>query len=193
MAHDLTEDDEFAESMSVPDGGDARTAGSIEPSFQTLADRSRWLKNRAGVYVRYAIAAPSPGIASGSKLPLVALTDAALTSGDFTLASNEVTVPAAGVYLVALMLRMACSAATEPLEVRVSISAGTAGAYKSNEIDAAGLRIANGQQVWASASGHIKITDPTTEKIKLLARNSNVIVDDTLEDSRRSFSILRVA
>lgn len=197
MAHNLTEVDSFATNVSVPDGGDARVAASVEPAFQVLADRARWLKNRTGHYARYAVETTGglggAGVAAGSKLNLKALTDAAITSGDFTLASNEITVPAAGIYLVLLTLRASATPATEPLEVRVRIAATTPGTWKSNEVTAGDTRDIDGRSVWLVAGGVIVIADPSTEKVKLLSDTSNIKVADDIEESRRSFTILRVA
>jgi hypothetical protein len=46
MAHNLTDVDTFTSAVTVPDGGDARTAASVEVPFQALSNRSRNNKNR---------------------------------------------------------------------------------------------------------------------------------------------------
>lgn len=46
MAKNLTEVDEFTANVTVPEGGDSRTAASVETPFQALANRSRNAKNR---------------------------------------------------------------------------------------------------------------------------------------------------
>jgi hypothetical protein len=198
MSHNLTEADSFPTNVSVPDGGDPRNAASVEPSFQSLADRTRWTKNRVGHYARFAVETTGglggAGVASGSKLNLKALTDAAITSsGEFTLASNEITVPAAGVYFVALALRASCTNTSEPLEVRVRISATAAATWRSNEVEAGDTRDTDGNSVWLVATGLIVIANPVTETVKLIADNSNIKVADDINESRRSFTIFRVA
>jgi hypothetical protein len=49
MAHNLTDGSTFAAAVSVPDGTDQRTAASLYPALQALADRTRslftWLGN----------------------------------------------------------------------------------------------------------------------------------------------------
>lgn len=195
MAHNLTEIASYFANVSVPDGGDARTAASIEPGFQSLANRTKYLKARVdalGNYARFRIEAPSPGVASGAKLTLAAPHLAAVNNG-YTLAANEVTVPAAGVYVVAGVLRMACSNVSANLEVRANITAGTpADSWESNQLRLAATRVADGPAVFAAACGIIVITDPLTEKISVVAGVSNIIVADDLADSHRSLSIWRL-
>jgi hypothetical protein len=198
MAHNLTEDDDFPSTVSVPDGGDPRVAASVEPAFQSLADRTRYLGNRVAHYARFAIDTTGglggAGVASGSKLNLKALTDDPITSsGEFTLASNEITVPAAGVYFVSLQLRASCTNTSEPLEVRVRISATAVDTWRSNEVEAGDTRDTDGNSVWLVASGLIVIANPATETIKLLADNSNIKVADDINESRRSLTVMRVA
>lgn len=45
MPQDLTEAEEFSEPITVPESGDDRTAASIVPAFQALANRTRHLFN----------------------------------------------------------------------------------------------------------------------------------------------------
>jgi hypothetical protein len=47
MAHALTEADAFTGSVTVPDGGDARTAASVETPFQALTNRTNYMLLRA--------------------------------------------------------------------------------------------------------------------------------------------------
>lgn len=51
MAKNLTEVDTFTANVTVPEGGDARTASSVEPAFQALANRSLNIKNRIDTLV----------------------------------------------------------------------------------------------------------------------------------------------
>jgi len=195
MSHNLTEVDTYTANVSVPDDGDTRSAASLEGAFQALANRAKYLKAHVDVkeqYARYRIEAPSPGVAAGLKLTLAAL-HIPVDSGHFTLASNEVTLPAAGIYLVSGVLRMACSNTSNNLEVRANITAGTGSdTWESNQLKLAATRVADGPAVFAAATGLIKITDPATEKIKILAGVSNIIVADDLVDSHRSLSIVRL-
>jgi len=46
MAHNLTDIDTFTSAVTVPDGGDPRTAASVELPFQAVANRTRNVKNR---------------------------------------------------------------------------------------------------------------------------------------------------
>lgn len=195
MAHNLTESASYFANVSVPDGGDARTAASVETPFQSLANRTKYLKARTdalGQYARFRIEAPSPGVASGSKLTL-ANPNLGAVNNDFVLASNEITVPEAGIYLVSAILRLTCSSATEPLTMKCLITAGTSpDAFESNALQLAANRTTDGHPEYASVTGIIVITDPATEKIKILSVNNNIVVDDALVESHRSLSIWRL-
>lgn len=46
MAHNLTDVDVFTSAVTVPDGGDPRTAASVEVPFQALANRTLNVKNK---------------------------------------------------------------------------------------------------------------------------------------------------
>lgn len=46
MSHTLTEADNWPNTITVPDGGDPRTAASVEVFAQGLADRARYARNR---------------------------------------------------------------------------------------------------------------------------------------------------
>lgn len=195
MAHNLTESSSFTTNVSVPDGGDARTAASVETPFQALTNRTKYLKARTdalGNYARFRIEAPSPGVASGSKLTLANPHLAAVNNG-FTLASNEITVPAAGIYLVSAILRLVCSDTNEPLAMLCKITAGTSSdSWESNQLQLAANRTTNGQAEFASVTGIIVITDPSTEKISIKSGVSNIIVADDLVESHRSISLWRI-
>lgn len=55
MSHTLTEADNWPNTITVPDGGDPRTAASVEVFAQGLADRSRYARNRVrGLATSYA-------------------------------------------------------------------------------------------------------------------------------------------
>lgn len=59
MAKTLVESNEFTADITVPEGGDARTAASIEPAFQRLTNRSKFLKERIpGVAASYRVEIP---------------------------------------------------------------------------------------------------------------------------------------
>jgi hypothetical protein len=49
MAEDLVEVDEFTPAVTAPEDGDDRDAESVVQGFQPLANRTRWLSNRAGI------------------------------------------------------------------------------------------------------------------------------------------------
>lgn len=52
MSHALVETSTFDASVTVPDGGDARTAASVEVGFQALANRSKYLHDGVSNLVR---------------------------------------------------------------------------------------------------------------------------------------------
>ena len=58
MPETLVETSEFVGSVQVPLGGEARTAASLKPAYQTLTNRCRWLYDRAAAIFKSA--SPTP-------------------------------------------------------------------------------------------------------------------------------------
>jgi hypothetical protein len=104
MAHNLTEASTFTADVNVPDDGDDLVDVSVEPAFQSLANRTKYLKARvdaleaAGVFGRYAVSGTP---ASGAKFALTQI-----AANGLTLASDEVTITQDGLYLLTLSTDM---------------------------------------------------------------------------------------
>jgi hypothetical protein len=60
MSKNLTEVDEYTANVTVPEGGDARTAASVETPFQALANRTLNHKNRLDQHDTDIAAVPRP-------------------------------------------------------------------------------------------------------------------------------------
>lgn len=175
MAHNLTEADSFPTNVSVPDGGDDRNAASVEAPFQALTNRSRHSYNRLQAlqsYVRYTIS--GTGIAVNGKLTLAALASP-IISGGFVLASDEVTVPAAGAYFVAALMELTATSASNPYQMQVAI--GNILNTPNSQVRASAYRYSatNTNPIVVTGSGIITIADPATEKIYLRNETTTAI------------------
>lgn len=121
MSHVLTEASTYAANVTVPDDGDDLLAASVEAPFQVVADRTKYLKahvdllEAANHYGRYTVSG-SPG--SGANFTLTAV-----AANGLTLASNEVTIVTAGLYIVTLTLDITRNDATNPIPAVVSVYA----------------------------------------------------------------------
>jgi hypothetical protein len=112
----LDAEDDFT-SVVVPEGGDARTAASVEPAFQALANRIEYLRQRAKV-ASYSVLGTE--IAAGA---LFSLAEVSAAEG-YVLAANQVTVPAPGRYLAQLSLYAGHPETDDPAIARVDIVLG---------------------------------------------------------------------
>lgn len=126
MSHNLTESSAFTANVSVPDDGDDLVDGSVEPAFQALANRTKFLKDAVDAlppfsvsgtlaYGRYGL--NLAGYADDAILALTAIAQ----SGGFSLASNEITVPAVGLYLVTLRAEVSSGEAGDDLRRAIDL------------------------------------------------------------------------
>ena len=113
MAHALTETSIFTTSVIVPDGGDARTAASVEAPIQDVTDRTRNLHDRASAlealslstfkdlvntFAVFNIGETGPRD-NGERFAIVEKLDSS-PSGNFTVSSDRITVPVPGTYMI---------------------------------------------------------------------------------------------
>lgn len=166
MTVNITDADTFTTTVVAPADGDAVTGASIVQPVQDLADRTYFLKQRYDEFtVAYAVYEFGDGtaIASGSNQPLTLKAQA----GGYSMTSNEIEVPAAGLYFVSFTgLMTASSAASYPAGVsaRLITSASIAAVYGeciSGRTDQDGS--------YFSATGVLDITNTSTEKIEVVS------------------------
>lgn len=122
MPKNLTPISQYTGNLVVPIGGDARTAASVEPGFQTLGDRALYAKTQLDIlrtYAQYEIDAFE--IASGAIMTLTEEFDV----GGFTLASNKITLPAAGVYEVSVDVSLTGQSTNNPLQIGINLMTRT--------------------------------------------------------------------
>lgn len=124
----LTEVDTYTADVTVPEGGDARTAASVEGPFQALANRTLHLKGRvedvedeidglqaANAYGRYFVT----GTPDGSDR----FTLTQIAAHELTVGGNEVTIVTAGLYIIALTMDFVTSSEDDPSSVTAIIYA----------------------------------------------------------------------
>lgn len=156
MSKTLTAEDDFA-NVLVPEGGDARTAASVEPAFQALTDRTEALRQRGGNAAYHVTAA---ALGAGGTCTLTAQ----IASEGYELASNEVTVPAPGRYLVLLNASVTDADTADPTIQSLGIVVGGdliffgSGARPSDQ---------PAQTIPITVIGVLEISDPETETIKV--------------------------
>jgi hypothetical protein len=182
MSKNLTPVPQHTGDLTVPVGGDARTALSVEIPIQTLGDRAQLSKNRLDACEMYALYEISGTIADAAVVTLTELAD----NGGFELASNVITVPAAGVYLAAVHGNLSTTDATNPnfMGLRLQKAGAnilSAGAFRYSATTSQVLR-APGTQL-------VEIADPATDVLRIVAAITagNLVIDTT---SR--LSILRI-
>jgi len=142
MPQNITDVDEFTDPVQVPEDGEAATGASQLLGAQDLSNRTRNLKNRvdahearldeidaANAFGRYAVSGTP---ASGAKFTLTEV-----AANELTVASNEVTIVTAGLYLISLHCSLARNVTDD--------GAGTEdGAYVAAGIYADAVEVANG-------------------------------------------------
>lgn len=179
MPTTVTEADVYEPTVEVPNDGESANQSSLLTRFvQDLVNRTNFLSKR-GAAALYSMSGTS--VASLAK---VTLTNVINDTG-YSLASNEVTVPRAGVYFVEIHASLASAGTGNPqaMILEAQTVAGTA-------CDAYGYRYSatTSDKVAVAASGLVSITDPATEKIKVVNAHASAV---TLSDDPR-LSIVRV-
>jgi hypothetical protein len=124
MPENLTPVDEFTADVPVPLGGDARTAASVRSAFQALTNRTehhelhKLSKSEFNSTVAGALFTITSGVVSaGDHFPIGGSSQ---VGGTFSVASNEITVPAVGAYALFGAIALGVPN-TSPFEKRVEI------------------------------------------------------------------------
>jgi hypothetical protein len=99
MAYILTETDDFDADITVPEGSDTASAEVLAAAFQKLANRSKYLRSRAGYVGFWQMDASS--LADGSKVTLTTIS----SNDGFTLSDSlrRITFPVDGWYQADVM------------------------------------------------------------------------------------------
>ena len=147
----------------VPEGGDARTAASVEPAFQALANRIEYLRQRAKV-ASYSVLANEI-----SADALFSLAEVSAAEG-YEVAANEVTVPGAGRYLLLLNLYVGHHETDDPALARVGVMLGgdlvaTAAGYRWS---ASTLHV-----IPLTALALLEVTDPETQVVSVISHTAS--------------------
>jgi hypothetical protein len=121
MAHNLTETSTYDTNVTVPDGGDARVAASVETPFQAVANRTKYLKTAVDSLISPALAQLVP-IHSGQSYE----NGGGLTYWSSTVASYRVLVgtPTTDAGLLFLPLKLPRSGTITQIAFRYKGAAG---------------------------------------------------------------------
>jgi|GEM_PF-6988060 len=180
MSKVLTEADAFTATVTVPEGGDARTAESVEAPLQALANRTNALMRR-GRNAAYNVA--SSDLAAGGNYTLTTQ----VASTGFSHAANAVTVPAPGRYLVMVSALVTDTDTNDPTIVFI-------GLYLGGNIITAGIGSrpsgTNSQDIPVHLTTLLEIADPATEKIEL---RNGVNAGATIGADKGSMIIVRLS
>ncbi len=171
MAETLTDVDQFDATIQMPTASELASAADLrDKAIQRLANRTRNSKNRldshdtsiAGLTVAkvghfYFTASSS---AAAATMPIQ--TKLLYPGGTWTLSSNQVTVPSAGVYRVNYRAMVALDTGASPAQGIIYARVGS-----TNLIRGYGERFNGTNSSNFSVAGHglIPITDPATQKI----------------------------
>lgn len=132
MSHNLTEVDTFSANVTVPDGGDPRTAASVETPLQALANRTKNLNGRLGKREQIAMYTLSgTGIALGGYATLTPLDLGALDDGYSLTDTNRRIVPPdpAGLYRVLVQALITLNSALVDDAPYLRLRSNTSGPY----------------------------------------------------------------
>lgn len=164
MAKNLVEVDAHTTPVTVPEDGDARNAASVETPFQALANRTNRANLRLNIKDQFALYRISgAAVAQNAKATLTELIDPATAFG---LASDEVSFPAVGYYLVTCCASFTSSdAATNPRSMGI-----TAMVNAVDVAEAFGYRFSAtaAHVVAASFQRILQVANISTEKLSLL-------------------------
>jgi hypothetical protein len=162
MPKNLTPVAEYTGNVTVPLGGDARTALSVETPIQTVTNRAAYAKAHLDVLEQYANYGITGNAASGATLTLSLLDK----NGTFTLASNEVELPAAGTYLVSLCMIATSLDTTNPLAMGLTLKKGASTVEQISNRRYSGTA---GDSVNCALTSTVVVTTPSSEKLSVAA------------------------
>lgn len=159
MPQNITDVDEFTATLTEAADGDDVSGAVRLTHMQKVANRSRFLYNRSLQIAQYTVSAS--GIANAA---LLGLSSPVLGQGTWTLASNEVEVPAAGLYLISAGLIMSSTDTANPKVISTDLEIGGTAEYVQLVTRFSGTA---GNQVDTYFSWLKNITTPSTQKIRL--------------------------
>lgn len=159
MAENLIEVDEHTANVTVPEDGDLRSAASVRVAFQALANRSRHAKGRidAMQVATFTLSGTATNVTKHT------VTLVSQTGSGFSVASDEITVPAAGWYLLLLTGYVKTTNTNDPASGDVVyVVAGSGGTFLTRFRR---YSAATSQYVPVNGSALINITNAGTQKI----------------------------
>jgi hypothetical protein len=159
MAKPLTDVDTFPASITVPEDGDNLVAGSVETPFQGLSNRTANLNKRVnpeGEYYRCAVLDAAIAASGAVEFPY-----GTPDGSGFSVLSDELTCPRAGIYLVHFQAQLNYADTTNGVLVTIAINvAGSPVAV------ACGYRYdTEAALVWVKGSTLVEIATPATDVI----------------------------
>lgn len=162
----LTEADSFDASVTVPEGGDARTAGSVETPMQALTNRHRYTYNRMQAAAIRILAQSTAILEQPLPLQLVGQLGSGFAVDGSTY---QITVPAAGTYFATVALDVAAAATTANIRVGVKLGLVSGGTTTEMVLAKAMRASANpADYVSLYGSGIVTITDAATQRLRLV-------------------------
>jgi hypothetical protein len=122
MAKNLTPVSEYTGDVTVPTGGDARTAASVETPIQTLTNRAAYAKSKLDALAQAAYFNITGTVSSAAgKFTIAESLD---PSDAYSVASNEITLPEVGTYLMILEMTMSSSDTSNPRSLSAWLEVG---------------------------------------------------------------------
>lgn len=166
MPSNITDVDEFTDPVQGPTDGEAATGASVLLGLQDLANRTRYLKNQLeapqfdSARGQYAVS----GTPDGSfRLVLTAT-----SVNELTLASREVTIVTAGLYIMTLALEIKNTSITDPTDIFGQIHDGStprvgnkATRYSSDASETVCVSMSIAQQLSAGEKVCVKVGSGT--------------------------------
>ena len=161
MAETLTDADTFNSTIQMPTSGENVSASDLrDKAIQRLANRTNFLNLRTTSRAAYSITGGS--VSSGNLFTLTELFD---QNSLYSVASNEVTVPAVGRYMVYVQGYVsAASGGGAGATARISTSSTIASTW---DTAVAARTQGSGTSGYVCGVGVINITNVSTEKIEV--------------------------
>jgi hypothetical protein len=160
---------------AISDSPLSLAAGSVEDQTTELLAHVNVIKEELAaaqnVSAKYVLGSSA---GNGDPVPIAAET---MDNGGFILSSDQVQVPAPGVYLLALTGSCNTTSVSDPAALGVHAQLITAGIFCNLSLNRWNAN--PGTSVAGTGVGLVEITDPATEKLEVIADNdlTNIFVD----------------
>ena len=153
MTANITDSDTFTDPIVVPVDGEADDQVAFALAPQGLANRTAYLKNIVDAVATYTVTGT---VAAGSAFTL---TEVLNPESAYTLATNEITVPKAGLYLVSLYGTCQTADATNPSQCGAFASVAGGATFGTDAAGVVGTRFSTstGDKVNASFCGVVQV------------------------------------